>query len=317
MKLKSLILLILGLFCIHHSFGQKKEEVYFVKNSGALVDKLEEADYIRVFNEPDSGSTFYNVTEYYKDKTIRFVGKSSKPNIVVYEGQCRHYYPSGKKMDLANYKAGLRDGDSYEYYKNGKLYLHKTYAAGKELLVLDCVDSTGNVLLKNGNGTHIIYNNEFKNIIEQGPIKDGLKNGEWKGETHYNPSNKLTFTEEYNAGQLVAGKSVDADGITYNYTQREIQPAFKGGLTAFGKFLGDSMRYPTWAKTNRIEGRVKVAFVVEKDGSLANYKVTETPNEEMSAEAIRILKISPKWEPGVFYGKVIRVSYIIPIAFRL
>lgn len=316
MKLKSLTLLIFGLFYIYQSFGQGKQDVYFVKNSGILVDKLEDADYIRVFSQPDSGSTFYNVTEYYKDKTIRFVGKSSKPDYVVYEGQCRHYYPTGKKMDLANYKAGLKDGDSYEYYKNGKLYLHKTYAAGKELLVLDCVDSTGKVLLTNGNGIHIIYNNDFKDIIEQGERKDGLKNGQWKGEFKI-PGTKLTFNEEWVANKLVAGKSVDENGTTYTYTESRVFPSFKGGLPAFGHFLGDVVRYPAWAKTNRIEGRVVIWFVVQPDGSLGEFKIKESPNDQMSDEAVRVLKISPKWQPGVFYGKVIPVSYTVPIAFKL
>jgi TonB family protein len=316
MKLKFLSLLIFGLFCIQQSFGQSKDEVYFVKNSGVIVEKLEDADYIRVFSQPDSGSTFYNVAEYYKDKTPRFVGKSSKPNIVIYEGQCRHYYPSGKRMDIATYKAGLRDGDSYEYYKNGKLYLHKTYAAGKELLVMDCADSTGKVLLANGNGTHIIYDRDFKNIIEQGEIKDGLKTGEWKGKAQF-ANNVLTFNEDYNTGKLVAGKSVDQDGANFDYTQREIQPTFKGGITGFSRFLSDVVRYPEWARKNRIEGRVLVGFVVKLDGSLGDFKVIESPDEQMSAEAIRVLKVSPKWGVGIFYGKTVPVYYTVPITFKL
>jgi TonB family protein len=316
MKLKSLTLLIFGLFYIQQSFAQGKEEVYFLKNSGVEVDKLEDADFMRIISPPDSGSTFYNVAEYYKDKTRRFVGKSSKPTAVVYEGQCQYYYPSGKKRDVATYKAGVKDGDSYEYYKNGKLYLHKTYAAGKELLVLDCVDSTGKVLLANGNGTHIIYNNDFKDIIEQGEIKDGLKNGQWKGEVRWG-NIKLLFNEEYNAGKLVGGQSTDESGTAYTYTQRMVQPQFKGGLAAFGRFLGDVVRYPSWAKINRMEGRVVVSFVVQPDGNLGDYKIVENPNDQMSEEAIRVLKISPQWQPGVVYGKVLPVSYMVPIAFKL
>lgn len=316
MKLKSLILLIFGLFYIRQSIAQAKQDVYFLKNSGAKVDKLEDADYIRVISEPDSGAIFYNFNEYYKDKTPKTVGKVLDARLLLFEGQCRMYYPTGKRKEIANYKSGVKDGDSYEYYKNGKLYLHKTYAAGKELLVLDCVDSTGKVLLANGNGTHIIYNNDFKDIIEQGERKDGLKNGQWNGEFKI-PGTKLTFNEEWVANKLVAGKSVDENGTTYTYTESRVFPSFKGGLPAFGHFLGDVVRYPAWAKRNRIEGRVVIGFVVQPDGSLGEFKIKESPNDQMSDEAIRVLKISPKWQPGVFYGKVIPVSYTVPIAFKL
>jgi TonB family protein len=316
MKLKSLPLLIFGLFYIQQSIAQAKQDVYFLKNSGAKVDKLEDADYIRVISEPDSGSTFYNFNEYYKDKTVKTVAKILDDRLLLFEGQCRMYYPTGKRKEIANYKSGVKDGDSYEYYKNGKLYLHKTYAAGKELLVLDCVDSTGKVLLANGNGTHIIYNNDFKDIIEQGEVKDGLKNGQWKGEFKI-PATTLTFNEEYVANKLVAGKSVDENGTTYTYTENHIFPSFKGGLAAFGHFLADVVRYPSWAQKNRVQGRVLVAFVVQTDGSLGDFKIKESPDEQMSAEAIRVLKISPKWQPGVFYGKVVPVYYTVPIAFKL
>jgi TonB family protein len=317
MKLKFLHLLIICLFCIQQSFGQNKGDVYFLKNSGARVDKLEDADYFRVV-EPDSGSTIYNFTEYYKDKTLKTVGKVLDAKLLLFEGLCRMYYPSGKRREIANYKSGVKDGDSYEYYKNGKLYLHKTYAAGKELLVLDCVDSTGKVLLANGNGIHIIYNSntEFKDIVEQGEVKDGLKNGQWKGEYKV-PGTKLIFNEEWVANKLIAGKSVDENGTTYAYTENRVFPSFKGGLPAFGHFLADVVRYPSLAQRNRIQGRVVVAFVVQTDGSLGDFKIKESPDEQMSAEAIRVLKISPKWQPGVFYGKVVPVYYTVPIAFKL
>ncbi|MFD2145815.1 energy transducer TonB [Mucilaginibacter antarcticus] len=127
----------------------------------------------------------------------------------------------------------------------------------------------------------------------------------------------LTYTEDYADGRLIVGKSTDESGEAFTYMQRLIQPSFKGGLAGFGRYLGDGIRYPQLARNRREEGRVVVSFMVKTDGSLDGFKVIENPNQLMTDEAIRILKISPKWEPGVFYGKIVPVWYTVPVAFRL
>lgn len=322
MKFKFLITAVGCLFYITQSVAQKRQNVYFLKSSGSKVDKIEDADFFRMVSEPDSGSTLYNVAEYYKNKTPKLSGKSSQVDPQVYQGQRVSYYPSGKKHEVANYKDGNKQGECYSYYKNGKLYTHILYEPTEKrnaemgVIILDCIDTTGKVIVKDGNGYYVGYDGDFKNIDEEGEIKSGLKNGQWKGDVKRDET-KLTFNEEYDAGKLITGRSVDENGISYNYTQRMVQPDFKGGLAAFGRYLADGIRYPSWAKINRTEGKVVATFVVEKDGSLGEYKIIENPNDQMSAEAIRILKISPKWSPGVFYGKIVPVSYTVPVNFKL
>jgi hypothetical protein len=316
MKIKFLISAICCLFFITQSIAQQKQNVYFLKNSGAKVDKVEDADVIRVVSEPDSGSTLYNVAEYYKNKIPKLSGKSSQVDPQVYEGLCITYYPTGKKQEVVNYKGGNRDGDAYQYYTNGKIYLHKKYIPGHETLIIDCVDSIGKALVTDSNGYYLGFDDDFKYVTEEGQIKDGLKNGQWKGDVKRGET-KLTFNEDYDAGKLISGKSVDENGVIYTYTQRMVQPTFKGGLAAFGRYLADGIRYPSWAKINHKEGKVVATFVVQDDGSLGDYKIKENPDDQMSAEAIRILKISPKWSPGVFYGKIVPVSYTVPVNFKL
>lgn len=101
------------------------------------------------------------------------------------------------------------------------------------------------------------------------------------------------------------------------FSNVEILPTFPGGLKAFGEFLGENLKYPTKAKENGIQGRVFVQFVVEKDGSLSNIKVARGIGSGCDEEAVRVLAISPKWTPGVQNGKVVRVSYTIPIFFQM
>ena len=67
------------------------------------------------------------------------------------------------------------------------------------------------------------------------------------------------------------------------------------------------MIYPQNARERNITGKVLVSFVVEKDGSLSDVKVIKNPNDELSAEALHVVKKSPKWIPGMQYGRTVRV----------
>ncbi|MCC8425585.1 energy transducer TonB [Mucilaginibacter sp. UR6-11] len=319
MKFKFTITAICCVFCFYQGFGQK-QTVFFLKNSGEKVDKIEKADFFRAITGPDSGSTLYNVAEYYKDNKLKLISKTSNIDPLSFEGQCISYYPTGKKQEIANYHNGHKEGEYYKYYKNGKLYIHTIFEPKDQdntvEVLMDCIDTAGKVVLKDGIGYYIGYDDDFKNVNEEGGIKAGLKNGQWKGTAKLG-DDKLDFNEEYDAGKLITGKSVDAAGATYNYTQRNVQPQFKGGLGAFGQFLGSEIKYPGWARINRTQGKVLVAFVVGKDGSLGDFKIIQNPNDQMSEEAVRVLKMSPRWTPGLFYGKIARVSYTVPINFKL
>ncbi|RVU01833.1 energy transducer TonB [Mucilaginibacter limnophilus] len=101
------------------------------------------------------------------------------------------------------------------------------------------------------------------------------------------------------------------------FTAVENQPDFPGGMQAFYKYLGNNIRYPAVARENNVQGRVFVTFVVEKDGSLTDIKVMRGIGSGCDEEAVRVLKKSPKWKPGIQNGRPVRVQYSVPIAFNL
>jgi len=101
------------------------------------------------------------------------------------------------------------------------------------------------------------------------------------------------------------------------YTAAEVNPTFPGGEAAFGKFLRDNIRYPKDAKENNVQGRAFTQFIVEKDGSLSNFKSVRDPGTGLGAESIRVLALSPKWLPGRQQGEYVRVQYVVPINFSL
>ncbi len=102
------------------------------------------------------------------------------------------------------------------------------------------------------------------------------------------------------------------------FVKVEQMPSFMGGdLMTFRNWVQSKVRYPQIAQENNISGRVLLMFVIEKDGSLTNIQVLQTPDSSLSDEAIRILKTSPKWTPGKQRNQSVRVKYTLPIDFRI
>ncbi len=98
----------------------------------------------------------------------------------------------------------------------------------------------------------------------------------------------------------------------------EDMPGFMGkGQDGFRSWIGQNLRYPEIAAENGISGRVFVQFVVEPNGSVTNVKVVRGVDPALDAEAIRVVKASPKWTPGKQRGKAVRVSFTFPINFVL
>jgi TonB family protein len=95
------------------------------------------------------------------------------------------------------------------------------------------------------------------------------------------------------------------------------RPSFPGGLKQFYKYLAKNIRYPKNAVKNHIQGKVYLIFVIEIDGSIGDIKVNKGVSKEIDAEAIRVLKNSPKWIPGTHHRKPEPVRYRIPMNFEL
>jgi|GEM_PF-716586 len=101
------------------------------------------------------------------------------------------------------------------------------------------------------------------------------------------------------------------------YGAVDVMPEYFGGVNAMFDFIQKNVNYPESAKKKGIEGRVFVQFVVEKDGSLSSFQVLRGVNDELNDEAIRVLKMMPKWKPGMKDGKPVRVQYTMPFKFQL
>jgi TonB family protein len=116
---------------------------------------------------------------------------------------------------------------------------------------------------------------------------------------------------------LYPKESLAQDDKLYNFVAMETPPTYPGGMAEFYKFLGNNVQYPKSAKDENVQGTVYVSFTIEKDGSLTDIKVDRKLGAGTDEEAVRILKLSKRWNPGMQNGKVVRVKYNIPVRFSI
>ena len=99
------------------------------------------------------------------------------------------------------------------------------------------------------------------------------------------------------------------------YRVVEHVPTYPGGFEAMYEFLKKEMRHPEGAEIK--SGRVIIRFIVEKDGRLTHFEVLRSPDEKLSEEALRLVKLMPRWTPAKNKGKVVRCLFTIPVTFAL
>ncbi len=101
------------------------------------------------------------------------------------------------------------------------------------------------------------------------------------------------------------------------YDVVEQMPRFPGGQGRILEFIEKNLRYPKELEETCVQGRVIIAFVVERSGKLSNIRVVKSVHPALDKEALRVVKLMPRWIPGRQNGITVRVKYIIPVTFQL
>ena len=109
-------------------------------------------------------------------------------------------------------------------------------------------------------------------------------------------------------------EEINPDSIYY---VTEVGPDFPGGSQALQDYLRANVNYPAQCREAKIQGRVLINFLVEKDGSIKNVSVLKSVHPLLDEEARRVISTMPKWKPGMEHGTPVRVQYTVPVNFRL
>ena len=166
----------------------------------------------------------------------------------------------------------------------------------------------------------IITQLEEKQPSEQGEkiniVDDDVEVEVAEEETGDEDEQLLKELEEEQDDKALAPLTVDPEN-PLNFHVVEDLPQYPGGAVEFLKWLTRNLRYPTVAKNNKTQGKVVAVFYVEKDGSITGIKITKSLSRECDREALRVLNMMPKWQPGVYHDQPCRTKVCIPIVFRL
>ena len=141
------------------------------------------------------------------------------------------------------------------------------------------------------------------------------------------PANTATQEEALHVPELqpqVEEKNDPLSSVEMNKQQEdsvfrivEQLPEYPGGISEFMKWLTKNLRYPTFAQRQKITGTCLVSFIVNKDGTISDIKVEKHLHRLCDAEAVRVLRMMPKWKPGHMKGEVVRTKIAIPIVFKM
>jgi len=125
-----------------------------------------------------------------------------------------------------------------------------------------------------------------------------------------------TEADEETVVEEVEEEEEESDEV-FQFAVIEDKPEFPGGMGKLMQYLGKNTKFPEIAKDNNIQGRVFVQFVIDKKGKVVDVEIARGVDPYLDKEALRVVKSMPSWKPGKQRGKPVKVSYIVPINFKL
>ena len=114
-------------------------------------------------------------------------------------------------------------------------------------------------------------------------------------------------------------QSLDSDTTRREdvFIDYETLPSFRGGYVAMIKFLQENVVYPPEAVKDSVQGKVIVQFLIDPGGYVGEVKVVRSVREDLDAEAVRVVKMMPRFSPAREFGKAVSSRYILPVTFKL
>ena len=156
-------------------------------------------------------------------------------------------------------------------------------------------------------------------VVAYTPASETLSNASQASQPEVAPVEaEKTVEDQAVADQVIDEKTTEPSAQDNKvYQSVEVMPEYPGGVVEMMKFLQMNINYPPMAAANKIGGRVVVQFIVDKTGQVGDVKVVRSVNEEIDAEAVRVVKSMPNFTPGQQDGKPVSVWYTLPISFKL
>ncbi len=158
-------------------------------------------------------------------------------------------------------------------------------------------------------------------VTAQPPTSAEIENAVIASTTQAGVGGKGNAGLERGTGGTGEGIGIGGNGTGGNEVQNlatvDVYPEFPGGMDGWAKYIQKNLRYPSMASENGVQGKVFLSFVVEKDGTITDVKVTRGIGYGCDDEAMRVIKKSPRWKAGMQNNLPVRVRYNMPISYMM
>jgi TonB family protein len=235
-------------------------------------------------------------------------------------------------ISLCAFSLSLTAQTTVYYDKEGNRVATLGEAQTYEMLFYDKTDTNKVTVKGYQKSGQISYEHNYSNLTKK--ILNG-RTLEWdengllslnaayeKGKLHgrfytFWKNGKVRRLDLYHYGDVIAGKCFTREGKDTTYFAYRIMPEFPGGDKALHHYLRSNIHYSDSCKVNGIKGEVQLSFVVNTDSTISSIAITKSAHPALDAEAIRVVKAMPKWEPALIDGEITRFTYNLPIHFGL
>jgi protein TonB len=275
------------------AFCQKKTVTEYYDKDWNIVSSKENAAYYEVVESNSEQERVHGVI-YYISGAKHSEGDYQSSEIRLKEGIWKEWYELGMKREELTFQKGNIEGLRTIWYENGNKEIEANYKNGK-------VDGIEKGWYESG---QLHYEIELPN----GQLKVYFENGNLSREAKY-VSNKETEGTCYS--ETDKNKAVACDTPFF----RLAEPV--KGMAEVAKFVGQTLKYPKEARKKKIEGKVFVSFIIAEDGTITNVEVIKGVHPLLDNEAARVIALMPKWIPGIYQGKNVKIRYTLPISFKL
>lgn len=123
--------------------------------------------------------------------------------------------------------------------------------------------------------------------------------------------------QTYSKGKLVEGFCYSQDGNKRAHNDFIIPAEYPGGINAAIIFISQNVKYPRAAVKKNVEGTVYVQFTIDKYGGVSHPRILQGVSKELDKEALRVVKMMPKWSPYIIEGEQMDCRKVLPISFVL
>jgi antitoxin component YwqK of YwqJK toxin-antitoxin module len=290
------------------------------------VADRDQCDFFRMITSPDEGDSTYNVKEFFKDGHLKLVGKAlpkliNNDGLIALQGDCISYFETGKRKCIIHYSNGNKEGDEYLFYPNGKIYaliknpLIRPLHGGPKSW--ECYDINGNMVCIEGNGKWMLYDPEFKNVTLRGYVKNGERDGEWRGGIER--SDSIKYRCIYKNGTLKSSVGYDKNGNAFPF-KSDFEPAYYNiyntGPFDFLRTLQSNLVLPKDEKGRKISAdSVIISFIVEKNGKVSHFETLGEVNPDLRIAIKTALYKCKDWTSRKNYGVPVRSKIILSMKY--